>query len=91
LIERQTQFQKWLDIFEESEGGLLNLSKSYEKYGLQRQDNGDITYLEWAPGALSLSIFGDFNNWNREQYLCVKNSFGQFSITLKAIDGESII
>lgn len=76
LKERQREFQKWLDIFEKSEGGLLNVGKSYERYGLHKLENGDITYMEWAPGAKSLSIFGDFNNWDRDQYICEKNSFG---------------
>jgi 1,4-alpha-glucan branching enzyme len=47
--------------------------------------------MEWAPGAKSLSIFGDFNNWDREQYMCEKNDFGQFTITLKAKNGEPVI
>ena len=47
--------------------------------------------MEWAPGAKSLSIFGDFNNWDRDQYICEKNSFGQFNITIKAVNGESVI
>jgi 1,4-alpha-glucan branching enzyme len=48
------------------------------------QPNGDITYNEWAPLAKSLSIFGDFNGWNREEFRCKKNEFGCFSITIKS-------
>ena len=32
--------------------------------------------MEWAPGAKSMSIFGEFNEWNREEYVCEKNDFG---------------
>ena len=35
--------------------------------------------MEWAPGAKAISIFGDFNGWNR-------NEFGCWVITLKALD-----
>lgn len=64
--------KEWLKIFEEGEGGLLNIGRSYTKFGLNIQSNGDITYREWAPGAKSLSIFGDFNGWNRDEFYCNK-------------------
>ena len=49
-----------------------------------QKPNGDLEYTEWAPGAKSLTIFGDFNAWNREEYRCAKNEFGCHTITLKA-------
>jgi len=71
-------------MFKEAEGGLVNIGKSYEKYGLNVQPNGDIEYVEWAPNANGLTIFGDFNHWNRDEFRCAKNEFGQYKITLKA-------
>lgn len=39
-----------------------------------------------------MSIFGDFNNWNRDQFYCHKNDYGCFTITLKANpDGTPMI
>lgn len=64
----------------------MNIGKSYERYGLNIQPNGDVKYLEWAPGAKGLTIFGDFNHWNRDEFRCNKNEFGQFEITIKAND-----
>ena len=46
---------RWLKEFE-NEGGLAAVSQSYNKYGLNLQENGDIIYREWAPGAQALSI-----------------------------------
>jgi 1,4-alpha-glucan branching enzyme len=64
----------------------VNIGRSYKKFGLNVQSNGDILYNEWAPQAKSISIFGDFNNWNREEFWAEKNEFGVFSLTLKAND-----
>jgi len=46
---------RWQKTFE-GEGGLLGISHSYKKFGLNLQSNGDITYKEWAPSAKALSI-----------------------------------
>jgi len=43
-----------------------------------------LTYSEWAPGAKGITIFGDFNNWHREEFRCAKNEFGCFCTTIKA-------
>lgn len=48
--------------------------------------NGDVTYKEWAPGAKSISLFGDFNDWNREQHQAVRDEFGCWNLTLKAVE-----
>jgi len=45
-----------LRTFEENEGGLLNFARSYKRMGIQVQENNDIVFKEWAPGAKSLSI-----------------------------------
>ena len=36
---------------------------------------------------VSLQQFGDFNDWNREEFHAEKNGFGVFSITLPAKAG----
>lgn len=92
LILRQDEFRKWLNIFQGAEGGLTNIAKSYKKFGLNVQENGDLTFMEWAPCAKAVSIFGDFNGWNREEYRAERNEFGCFCITLKAKeDGSTLI
>lgn len=77
---------RWLDIFQGAEGGILNLARSYKKFGLQLQPNNDITFMEWCPGARGMRIFGDFNGWNRGEFHCQRNDFGCFTITLKALE-----
>ena len=77
--------KRWLSIFD-GEGGLVGLAKSYERFGLKAQANGDITLVEWAPCAKAMSIFGEFNNWNRREFWAQKNEFGCFVMTIKAND-----
>jgi len=42
--------------------------------------------MEWAPGAKGISIFGDFNGWNRNEFWLQRNEFGCWCITLKALE-----
>ncbi|CAJ1886898.1 unnamed protein product [Sphenostylis stenocarpa] len=50
--------------FEDSEQGLL---------GLVQYATG-ITYREWAPGAKSAALIGDFNNWNPNADVMIRRS-----------------
>lgn len=81
----------WIDKFNKCEGGLDQFSKSYEKYGIHMQPNGDIVYREWAPNAFTAALIGDFNNWNRESHHMKKNPFGVWEITLPAVHGNPAI
>ena len=44
--------------------------------GINLLPNGDIKYREYAPGAKGVSLFGEFNNWNKEEYWAQKDKFG---------------
>lgn len=37
-------------------------SKGFEKFGLNVNGNGDITYREWAPNAIDAHLIGDFSS-----------------------------
>ncbi|KAL5060200.1 hypothetical protein RYX36_031804 [Vicia faba] len=41
-----------------------------------------ITYREWAPGAKSAALVGDFNNWNPNADVMTKDAFGVWEIFL---------
>jgi 1,4-alpha-glucan branching enzyme len=45
---------------------------------------GDWAVREWAPGAQSISLIGDFNGWNREAHPMEKFSSGVWQIKLPA-------
>ncbi|KAF6148030.1 hypothetical protein GIB67_024205 [Kingdonia uniflora] len=41
-----------------------------------------VTYREWAPGAKSAALIGDFNNWNPNADVMTQNEFGIWEIFL---------
>ncbi|KAK4481161.1 hypothetical protein RD792_012042 [Penstemon davidsonii] len=63
LDYRYGQYKKLREAIEKHEGGLEVFSRGYEKFGFTRSETGT-TYREWAPGAKSATLIGDFNNWN---------------------------
>lgn len=63
LDYRYSQYKNMRGLIDQYEGGLDAFSRGYEKFGFVRSADG-ITYREWAPGAKSAALIGDFNNWN---------------------------
>ncbi|MDR1262688.1 MAG: alpha amylase C-terminal domain-containing protein [Oscillospiraceae bacterium] len=57
-------------------GSLSDFANGAMYFGIHRTDDGWV-YREWAPEADALYLFGEFNDWNREQY------------PLSCIDGEA--
>ncbi|OJJ77151.1 hypothetical protein ASPBRDRAFT_165825 [Aspergillus brasiliensis CBS 101740] len=91
LKQRFEFVESWVKTINESEGGLDKFSRGYERYGLNVNANGDITYREWAPNAVKAELVGDFNNWDVTAHPMTKNSFGVWEITLPAKDGVPVI
>ena len=46
----------------EGEGGLLEVARSFKKFGLHVKENGDLVYHEWAPSAQALSLVSESNS-----------------------------
>lgn len=80
LARRRATADNWLKVFEDSEGGLMNVADGYKTYGFHEDATG-IHYKEWAPNAVSAHLVGDFNNWELKDEMS-KDDFGNFSITL---------
>ena len=59
----------WVRSQIEADGGLLGpISQGHGIFGLNRgENNGEagVWYREWAPGAVAVSLIGDFNGWDR--------------------------
>lgn len=47
---------RWKEQFAAEAGSFLDFTRSYKKYGLNVNKNGDLEYREWAPAAREVSI-----------------------------------
>jgi 1,4-alpha-glucan branching enzyme len=74
LQYRYSRYKEMRYLIDEHEGGLDAFSRGYEKMGFTRSAEG-ITYREWAPGALSAVLVGDFNNWNPNADVMTLNEY----------------
>ncbi|XP_028126608.1 1,4-alpha-glucan-branching enzyme 1, chloroplastic/amyloplastic-like isoform X3 [Camellia sinensis] len=63
LDYRYAHYKKIRETIDKNEGGLEVFSRGYEKFGFTSSATG-VMYREWAPGAKSAALIGDFNNWN---------------------------
>lgn len=65
LRERFKHYLHVKSAIEKSGGVLGEISQGHQYFGFNRGESG-VWYREWAPAAYSLSLIGDFNDWNRD-------------------------
>ncbi len=78
---RIARFNNVLNEIKVNHKNLKNFSRAYKNLGINfsGKDKGWY-YREWAPEAISLSLTGDFNNWNRESHPLTKKEHGIWEI-----------
>ncbi|XP_078416543.1 1,4-alpha-glucan-branching enzyme isoform X3 [Cetorhinus maximus] len=92
LRQRYNKFASLARSIEENEGGLDQFSRGYESFGVNRQPDGGIYCKEWAPGAKSVSLVGDFNDWNATSHHFKKLQYGKWELYIpRSADGSSPI
>jgi 1,4-alpha-glucan branching enzyme len=92
LRQRYALYKKWRDTIEQTEGGLAQFARGHERLGFHVDERSQaVVYREWAPGATSAALIGDFNGWSREAHAMRKNEFGVWEITIPAADGKCAI
>lgn len=80
---RQRLFDIRLKKIKHNYGTLYQCANGAQYYGiLQHPESGEWTYREWAPGARSLALIGDFNHWDRQAHPLIRNQVGVWEITL---------
>uniref|UniRef100_A0ACD5Z545 Uncharacterized protein n=1 Tax=Avena sativa TaxID=4498 RepID=A0ACD5Z545_AVESA len=81
LEYRYSLYRRIRSDIDQHEGGMDAFSRGYEKFGFNRSAEG-ITYREWAPGAHSAALVGDFNNWDPNADHMSKDDLGVWEIFL---------
>ncbi|KAL6115834.1 gbe1 [Pungitius sinensis] len=81
---RYELLQKQLSRLEEAEGGFDQFTTSYENFGVHRQPDNSLLFLEWAPAAEALFLTGDFNDWEKFSHPYTKKAFGKWELILPA-------
>jgi 1,4-alpha-glucan branching enzyme len=81
IADRIERFKSIADRIKKEHKGLKNFSKAYKRLGIHydRKLKG-WTYREWAPEAYSLSLIGEFNNWDRQAHVLKKIENGVWEI-----------
>ena len=82
---RQRLFDLKLKELKTRYGSLERCGLAYQYYGFNRDpQTREWIYREWAPGARSLSLTGDYNNWDRTATPMTRNNQGVWEIRLPA-------
>ena len=81
---RYNKYKGWKERLTHGDWNLVDFAKrSYYKHTIHViEETNEIFYDEWLPNAKEVSIAGDFNFWNTEEYKLQKHEYGWWSITL---------
>ena len=83
VLERLNRYKDKKQYLIEKFGSIEQFANAYKQFGIHLDSKSKTwTYREWAPAAHSLSIIGDFNNWDRNAHLLKKDEHGVWEITL---------
>ena len=89
LRARYQHYQSQKQQFD-PEGGLTGqVSQGHHYFGLNRGEKDGapgVWYREWAPGAQSLALFGDFNDWDRTAHPLACDAYGVWHLFLPDAD-----
>ncbi|MCK4658040.1 MAG: alpha amylase C-terminal domain-containing protein [Phycisphaerae bacterium] len=85
LRHRYNNYRATLRRICEQFGSLEGISRGHEHFGFNRGEHEGqpgVWYREWAPGAHSLHLIGEFNGWDRRSHPLLRDDFGVWSIFL---------
>ncbi|KAI5637558.1 alpha amylase, catalytic domain-containing protein [Phthorimaea operculella] len=66
------------------EGGIDGFTQGYKYFGPQFNKDGSVTWREWAPGAHSIHLQGDFNGWNPKSHAFNRLEYGKWEVHIAA-------
>ena len=91
ILLRWRRFEKLEGKLREHEGGLESFAEGYKRHGLLQRENGDIEICEWVPNGESVSVVGEFNDWDTTKHVCTRDEYSKFHLTLPAVEGKPAI
>ena len=81
ISDRIARFNQITNDIKKNHNGLKTFAKAYGYLGINySQKKKGWYYREWAPEAYSISIIGDFNDWNRTSHPLTKHEGGIWEI-----------
>ena len=85
LRSRFKHYLHFRDVLDQHGGPLGEMTTGHLYFGFNRgthEGKTGVWYREWAPGAQSLRLVGDFNNWDRGATPLSRDQWGVWSIFL---------
>ncbi len=82
---RMKRYDLFKSIILTKEKSLKDFANGHMFFGFHRTKKGYV-YREWAPGADTLHLIGEFNNWNRTSHPLVPIGNGAWEIILNDIE-----
>ena len=82
IQKRVNKYQEKKQEIETAEGcSLLEFAGGYKLFGLNRQSDFWV-FREYLPNAISVSVFGEFNGWDRDANICTAENFGRWTVNI---------
>jgi 1,4-alpha-glucan branching enzyme len=85
LRERHQHYLKFRALLDQQGGPTGEMTQGHHYFGLNRGTHAGksgVWYREWAPGAQSLRLIGDFNGWDRGATFLERDQWGVWSVFL---------
>uniref|UniRef100_A0A1B6E036 1,4-alpha-glucan branching enzyme n=1 Tax=Clastoptera arizonana TaxID=38151 RepID=A0A1B6E036_9HEMI len=79
---RYACFQDYVDKVNDIEGGLENFTQGYKYYGVHINPDNSVTCREWAPGAIQVYLYGEFNNWQKKSHPYQNIGYGKWELQI---------
>ena len=73
-VQQEVQDSEWFSDFDFYLFGEGKHDRIYEKLGAhltERDGQSGVYFAVWAPDAQQVSVLGDFNNWDKSEFLMV--------------------
>lgn len=87
ILDRLARCMNTISAISQEHGSLQAFATAHEHFGIHYDaEQQGWWYREWAPGAESMYLVGDFNDWNRDSHPLTRTENGNWEIFLPGAD-----